>query len=74
MQLRPQSVKHVVAEQKHAIKFTDFLSQIGGFLGLLVEASIVTLFEFFEFFALAFYQKIKLITQRQKSVSVQRVK
>ena len=69
IKISPQYVKLVSTEEKHAMELTDFLSQIGGFLGLLVGASVVTLFEFLEFFVLAIFYKTKSITLRHKSVT-----
>ena len=58
--LKPKSIDTVTTTQTHAMNMIDLLSQIGGFLGLLVGASIVTLFEFFEFAVGCFIERIKL--------------
>ena len=50
--------------QSPAITLVDLLSQIGGFLGLLVGASVITLFEFFDFFAASGCQRIKQLTSK----------
>ena len=55
--LKPKSIETVTTTQTHAMKTIDLLSHIGGFLGLLVGASIVTLFEFIEFAAGYIIQK-----------------
>ena len=62
--LRPVMIKVVTSTQSPAMELTDLFSQIGGFLGLFVGASVVTMFEFFEFVSLTIYDKVKTWCQK----------
>ena len=46
-------------EQNVAFEFLSLLSEIGGFLGLLLGASVLTVFKLIDFVALATVNKFK---------------
>ena len=46
-------------EQNVAFEFLSLLSEIGGFLGLLLGASVLTVCELIDFIALIFVDKFK---------------
>ena len=46
-------------EQTPAFGFLSLLSEIGGFLGLLLGASVLTLFELFDYIVCLIISKIK---------------
>ena len=56
--------------QSPAMTVVDLLSQIGGFLGLLVGASVITLFEVFEYVATSCCQRIKSLVLTNKVTPV----
>ena len=53
-----RDIKVVTTTQSHAMKWTDLLAQIGGYLGLLTGVSVITLVEFIEFGARSTYRKV----------------
>ena len=57
-------------KQSPAMTVVDLLSQIGGLLGLLVGASVITLFEVFEFTAASCFQRIKSLVFKDKVIPV----
>ena len=54
--------------QSPAMTVVDLLSQIGGFLGLLVGASVVTLFEVLEFMTAGFCRQINSLVTKGKLI------
>ena len=54
-------------EQNITFEFLSLLSEIGGFLGLLLGASVLTVFELVDFVALATINKFK---RKQMTVSL----
>ena len=57
--LKSRPIKIVTTTQSHAMTLTALFSQVGGFLGLLVGVSLITLLEFIEFFSLGVYRGLK---------------
>ena len=68
--LKPQPIKMVTTTESHAMQLHDLFAQIGGFLGLLVGASVITLFEFAEYFTLGVFQRVKSTCNRIRSNGV----
>ena len=54
-----QKLSYEEIEQNVAFEFLSLLSEIGGFLGLLLGASVLTVCELIDFFALATINKLK---------------
>ena len=50
----------------HAMDLADLFAQIGGFLGLFIGASMITMFEFFEYL-------VSFLVKWAKSLVVKRV-
>ena len=62
-----QELSYEEIEQNVAFEFLSLLSEIGGFLGLLLGASVLTVFELIDFVALATINKFK---SKQMTVSL----
>ena len=54
-----QDLSFEVIEQNIAFEFLSLLSEIGGFLGLLLGASVLTVCELLDFIALTIVRKLK---------------
>ena len=54
-----QELSYEEIEQNVAFEFLSLLSEIGGFLGLLLGASVLTVCELIDFIALIFVDKVK---------------
>ena len=52
-----QELSYQEIEQNIAFEFLSFLSEIGGFLGLLLEASVLTVCELVDYIALSMVAK-----------------
>ena len=59
-------------EQNVAFEFLSLLSEIGGFLGLLLGASVLTVFELVDFVALATINQFKSKKQMTVNLYTQR--
>ena len=55
-----QELSYEEIEQNVAFEFLSLLSEIGGFLGLLLGASVLTVCELVDFIALAIINKFKM--------------
>ena len=64
--LKAKPIKVVKTKQYHAMTTTDLFSQVGGFLGLLVGASVITILEFLEFFFNAVGGSVKACVAKRK--------
>ena len=53
-----QEISYEEIEQNIAFEFLSFLSEIGGFLGLLLGASVLTVCELVDYISLAFLNKL----------------
>ena len=53
-----QEISYEEIEQNIAFEFLSLLSEIGGFLGLLLGASVLTVFELVDYMSLTFLNKI----------------
>ena len=60
-----QELSYEEIEQNIAFEFLSLLSEIGGFLGLLLGASVLTVCELVDYISLIFLNKL----QTQKKVS-----
>ena len=60
-----QELSYEEIEQNIAFEFLSLLSEIGGFLGLLLGASVLTVCELVDYISLSFLNKL----QTQKKVS-----
>ena len=47
-------------EQNIAFEFLSLLSEVGGFLGLLLGASVLTVFELVDYISLSFLNKLQV--------------
>ena len=54
-----QEISYEEIEQNIAFEFLSLLSEIGGFLGLLLGASVLTVFELVDHMSLTFLNKLK---------------
>ena len=54
-----QELNYEEIEENPAFEFLSLLSEIGGFMGLLLGASALTLFELLDYIALQFYKQCK---------------
>ncbi len=61
-----QEISYEAIEQNIAFEFLSLLSEVGGFLGLLLGASVLTLCEFVDYVSLSFMNRIHV----QKRVRV----
>ncbi len=52
-----KEISFQVVEQQKAFEFLSLLSEVGGFLGLLLGASVLTVFELFDFLVLLLVSK-----------------
>ena len=59
-----QELSYEEIEQNVAFEFLSLLSEIGGFLGLLLGASVLTVCELIDFVALAAINKLKRKSSR----------
>ena len=53
-----QALSYEQIEQNIAFEFLSLLSEIGGFLGLLLGASALTVFELVDYIALQIYKRL----------------
>ena len=53
-----QEISYEEIEQNIAFEFLSFLSEIGGFLGLLLGASVLTVCELVDYISLPFLNKL----------------
>ena len=53
-----QEISYEEIEQNIAFEFLSLLSEIGGFLGLLLGASVLTVFELVDHMSLTFLKKL----------------
>ena len=53
-----QEISYEQIEQNIAFEFLSFLSEIGGFLGLLLGASVLTVCELVDYMSLTFLNKL----------------
>ncbi len=53
-----QELSHRVIEQNVAFEFLSLLSEIGGFLGLLLGASVLTVCELMDYITLLIFRKL----------------
>ena len=53
-----QEISYEEIEQNIAFEFLSLLSEIGGFLGLLLGASVLTVFELVDHMSLTFLNKL----------------
>ena len=60
-----QELSYEEIEQNIAFEFLSLLSEIGGFLGLLLGASVLTVCELVDYISLSFLNKL----QTQKRIS-----
>ncbi len=56
-------------EQNEAFEFSSLLSEIGGFLGLLLGASVLTVFELVDYLALHSMNKLNVQANQQEVLS-----
>ena len=61
-----QELSYEEIEQNVAFEFLSILSEIGGFLGLLLGASVLTVCELIDFIALATVNKLKGNQSRER--------
>ncbi len=54
-----QELSFEIVEQNIAFEFLSLLSEIGGFLGLLLGASVLTIYEMLDFLTLMVLNKMK---------------
>ena len=66
-----QELSYEEIEQNIAFEFLSLLSEIGGFLGLLLGASVLTVFELVDYVSLKFLNKFQ--TQKKSSLYQQNV-
>ena len=64
-----QDMSHEEIQQNIAFKFESLLSEIGGFLGLLLGASILTVCELVDFLLVSCFHKLK--QRQQRSIIVE---
>ena len=55
-----QELSNEVIEQNIAFEFLSLLSEVGGFLGLLLGASVLTVCELVDYVSLKFIKKLRL--------------
>ena len=58
MEIFYQEISFHVMEQNKAFEFLSLLSEIGGFLGLLLGASVLTVFEIVDFVLVKIFNKM----------------
>ena len=65
--INAKPIRMISTSVKRAMDFNDFLSQVGGFMGLLLGASALTLVEFLEFSAISFHTTMhRLLGERSR--------
>ena len=55
-----QELSYEEIEQNIAFEFLSLLSEVGGFLGLLLGASVLTVFELLDYISLSFLSKLQV--------------
>ncbi len=65
-----QELSYQQIELNPAFEFLSLLSEIGGFLGLLLGASVLTLFELFDYIICLIISKMKQKKSRNRVVNV----
>ena len=55
-----QELSYEEIEQNIAFEFLSLLSEVGGFLGLLLGASVLTVFELVDYISLSFLNKLQV--------------
>ena len=55
-----QELSYEEIEQNIAFEFLSLLSEVGGFLGLLLGASVLTVFELVDYISLSFLNKLRV--------------
>ena len=67
--LKSQPLKIIMTQQSHAMTLIDLFSGVGGFLGLLVGASVITVLEFVEFLCLGGFGVLKNCASRKRATT-----
>ena len=67
IRLKQKELHVVTTTQSHAMDIGDLFSQIGGFFGLLMGASLMTILEVLQFLIQSFLQFLKLKWQCKSS-------
>ena len=65
-----QEISYERIEQNKAFEFLSLLSEIGGFLGLLLGASVLTVCELVDYLSLSFMNRIQVQKKVQPPRSV----
>ena len=56
-------------EQNIAFEFLSLLSEVGGFLGLLLGASVLTVFELIDYISLSFLKSLQADRKERKHLT-----
>ena len=65
-----QEISYERIEQNIAFEFLSFLSEIGGFLGLLLGASVLTVCELIDYVSLSFLNRVNIHKNNVHKINV----